>query len=161
MNKKLQELINRKPSKWGNVSVKTFEEDIRFLTSTIEKAESAKRKSIEKIVHLLIETREKEKSLREIFHYSTHFYDEIFNDLQRAIYQQLSLEMDEMGLDSNGYEYEDYLFESVMNQKITIWEMVDIKKEKENFFQQYKNKVFDFDTYNEKVRELKQNYNIY
>lgn len=37
MNKRIQELINRKPTKWGNVSIKTFEQDIKLITYTVAK----------------------------------------------------------------------------------------------------------------------------
>ena len=36
MIKRVQELLNRKPSRWGNVSVKTFNQDITLLTDTIK-----------------------------------------------------------------------------------------------------------------------------
>lgn len=35
MDEKIQELLNRKPSKWGNVSIKTFQNDIRLLQQTV------------------------------------------------------------------------------------------------------------------------------
>lgn len=34
-NKHLQELINRKPNKWGNITIKEFERDINILQNTI------------------------------------------------------------------------------------------------------------------------------
>lgn len=37
LNLKIQELVNRKPSKWGNVSIKTFENNIRLLTTAVKK----------------------------------------------------------------------------------------------------------------------------
>jgi|SRR5690625_4947971 len=36
MDERLQELLKRKPSKWGNVSVKTFEQDIKLITSWVK-----------------------------------------------------------------------------------------------------------------------------
>lgn len=35
MTNKLQELLNRKPGKWGNVSWRAFEQDIELLQTTI------------------------------------------------------------------------------------------------------------------------------
>lgn len=40
MNKRVQELINRKPSRWGNVSIKAFQQDIRLLTTTVQKQQT-------------------------------------------------------------------------------------------------------------------------
>ena len=35
MNERVKELLNRKPNKWGNVDIKTFEQDIKLLQETI------------------------------------------------------------------------------------------------------------------------------
>lgn len=37
MNERVKELLNRKPNKWGNVDIKTFEQDIQLLQETIIK----------------------------------------------------------------------------------------------------------------------------
>lgn len=36
MPNKLEEILNRKPSKWGNLSTKTFEQDIALLIDTVK-----------------------------------------------------------------------------------------------------------------------------
>lgn len=36
MEKRLQELVNRKPSKWGNVTVKEFNRDIQMLQNAVK-----------------------------------------------------------------------------------------------------------------------------
>lgn len=49
-NSKIEELLNRKPKSWGNVSIKTFEQDIKLLTSYI--------KSQQELIKRLINTKE-------------------------------------------------------------------------------------------------------
>lgn len=36
VEKKLQELVNRRPNKWGNVSIKEFERDIKMLQDAVK-----------------------------------------------------------------------------------------------------------------------------
>lgn len=50
MEQKIQELLNRKPRKWGNVSIKTFEQDMRLLQSTV-KAYQESFKELEQLCH--------------------------------------------------------------------------------------------------------------
>lgn len=40
MDEKLQELLNRRPKRWGNVSVKTFEQDIARLQEAVKNYQS-------------------------------------------------------------------------------------------------------------------------
>lgn len=35
-NNQIQELLNRKPSRWGNLSIKTFEQDIKLLQNEVK-----------------------------------------------------------------------------------------------------------------------------
>src|SRR5690625_4100621 len=39
MTERLQEILNRKPSKWGNLTVKEFERDIKLLQERVEELE--------------------------------------------------------------------------------------------------------------------------
>lgn len=39
MTERLQEILNRKPSKWGNLTVKEFERDIKLLQECVEELE--------------------------------------------------------------------------------------------------------------------------
>ena len=39
MTERLQEILNRKPSKWGNLTVKEFEGDIKLLQERVEELE--------------------------------------------------------------------------------------------------------------------------
>ena len=36
MEKKLKELVNRRPNKWGNVTIKEFERDIKMLQDAVK-----------------------------------------------------------------------------------------------------------------------------
>lgn len=40
MTERLQEILNRKPSKWGNLTVKEFERDIKLLQERVQELES-------------------------------------------------------------------------------------------------------------------------
>ena len=39
MTEQLQEILNRKPSKWGNLTVKEFERDIKLLQERVQELE--------------------------------------------------------------------------------------------------------------------------
>lgn len=39
MTERLQEILNRKPSKWGNLTVKEFERDIKLLQERVQELE--------------------------------------------------------------------------------------------------------------------------
>jgi|SRR5690625_1897285 len=43
MTERLQEILNRKPSKWGNLTVKEFERDIKLLQERVEELEEFNR----------------------------------------------------------------------------------------------------------------------
>lgn len=42
MDKKLQELVNRRPNKWGNVTIKEFERDIQTLQDAVKAKEGGR-----------------------------------------------------------------------------------------------------------------------
>lgn len=43
MTERLQEILNRKPSKWGNLTVKEFEREIKLLQERVEELEKENR----------------------------------------------------------------------------------------------------------------------
>src|SRR5690625_143858 len=43
MTERLQEILNRKPSKWGNLTVKEFERDIKLLQERVQELEELNR----------------------------------------------------------------------------------------------------------------------
>lgn len=43
MTERLQEILNRKPSKWGNLTVKEFERDIKLLQERVQELEEFNR----------------------------------------------------------------------------------------------------------------------
>lgn len=44
MTERLQEILNRKPSKWGNLTVKEFERDIKLIQERVEELERENKK---------------------------------------------------------------------------------------------------------------------
>lgn len=49
MEKRIQELLRRKPNRWGNLSVKAFEQDMKLLQEALKK-EMKKTESYEQIM---------------------------------------------------------------------------------------------------------------
>ena len=58
MTERLQEILNRKPSKWGNLTVKEFERDIKLLQERVQELEQKNDKLKQEVDFWRVEDRE-------------------------------------------------------------------------------------------------------
>ena len=65
MTERLQEILNRKPSKWGNLTVKEFERDIKLLQERVQELEEV----------LLELVKQNEELRKSIAFYSSESYN--------------------------------------------------------------------------------------
>lgn len=114
---------------------------------------------IGEIIKTMKKVLEKEKKLNEIFGSQTEFFSEVLSDLQVALFQRLSLVYNFDGSDDGNYK--EGLFSLVIEEKMTIWELLQYKKEQNNVHDKYTKREINLDEFYEEKYQINSKYGIY